>query len=323
MVSSANGRAGMIAAMGLLRRGGHSLDAVELACRVTEDDPNDHSVGYSGLPNALGEVELDASLMDGRTLRTGAVAGLHGYGNPILVARKVMDDTPHVLLVGDGAARLAAEIGMSPQDQRTEDSLRVWRERFAERGLEPGGAGELCRIVRQLTRPVEELQDQGKLPIGDAPSDDDPDGHTGTVNFLARDQYGDLASAVSTSGHAWKYPGRVGDSPIIGAGNYCDNRYGAAACTGMGELAIRASTARSLVLYLRFGMSLHEAGMAALQDLDDLQAGPAYRMNMVMLTPDGEHMGFTSLAEPRVYLHMTGDMDEPAQMAQVGRPTTT
>ncbi len=321
MVSSENGRAGMAAAMALLRQGGRALDGVELACRVTEDNPNDHSVGYAGLPNAVGDVELDASLMDGRTLRTGAVAGLYGYGNPILVARKVMDETPHVLLVGAGAARLAAEIGMPPQDQRTEDSLRLWRERFAERGVSLGGGNDLRWVVQQLTRPVEDLQDRGivRTPGGDDP---DPDAHTGTVNFLARDQVGDLASAVSTSGHAWKYPGRVGDSPIIGAGNYCDNRYGAAACTGMGELAIRASTARSLVMYLRFGMSLHEAGMAAMQDLDDLQPkSTTYRMNMVMMTPDGRHLGFTSMPERRVYLYMTGDMDAPAEAERVGRPT--
>jgi beta-aspartyl-peptidase (threonine type) len=120
---------------------------------------------------------------------------------------------------------------------------------------------------------------------------------------------------------AWKYPGRVGDSPIIGAGNYCDNRYGAVACTGMGELAIRVSTARSLVLYLRFGLSLREAGMAALQDLEDLRPPSAYRMSIVALTPGGEHMGFTAMAERRIYLYMTGDMDAPAQAERIGRPT--
>ncbi len=295
--------------MELLRRGGRALDAVELACRITEDDPNDHSVGYSGIPNAAGEVELDASLMDGRTLRSGAVAGLHGYGNPILLARKVMEETPHVLVVGEGAARLAAEVGMTPQDQRTDAARQIWRERYVERGIQPGSRADLRHVAHELTRPVE-LKDQG------AP-------RTGTVNFLARDQVGDLASAVSTSGLAWKYPGRVGDSPIIGAGNYCDNRWGAAACTGMGELAIRVSTARSLVLYLRFGMSPYEAGLAALKDLDELQDEvlPAYRMNMVLLTPAGEHMGFTSMPEKRVYLYMTGDMDAPTQAARFGRPT--
>src|SRR3954447_3730578 len=135
MVSSENGRKGMHAAMELLCRGGSALDAVELACRITEDDPADHSVGYSGLPNVLGQVELDASTMDGRTLRSGAVAALYGYGNPITLARKVMEELPYVLLVGRGAERFAAEMGMMPADQRTEESLHRWRERFAQHGL--------------------------------------------------------------------------------------------------------------------------------------------------------------------------------------------
>jgi beta-aspartyl-peptidase (threonine type) len=304
----------MAAAMDLLRRGGRSLDAVELACRITEDDPNDHSVGYSGIPNVAGEVELDASIMDGRTLRTGAVAGLRGYGNPIVLARKVMEETPHVLVVGQGAVTLATELGMTPQAQLTDAALAIWRARFAERGIEPGSRADLRNVAHELTRPVP-LKDQGVPAAGAA--------RTGTVNFLARDQYGNLASAVSTSGLAWKYPGRVGDSPIIGAGNYCDNRWGAAACTGMGELAIRVSTARSLVLYLRFGMSPLEAGLAALKDLDELQdeIQPAYRMNMVLLTPGGEHLGLTSMPEKRLYLYMTGDMDAPSPAERIGRPT--
>ncbi|MEZ4663323.1 MAG: isoaspartyl peptidase/L-asparaginase [Caldilineaceae bacterium] len=132
----------------------------------------------------------------------------------------------------------------------------------------------------------------------------------GTVNFLAIDQRGDIASGVSTSGIAWKYPGRVGDSPIVGAGNYSDNRYGAAACTGMGELAIRVSTARSLVLYMKMGMSLHESGMEALRDLRALEQVEGRYMNIVALTPDGQHQGFTTV-EGRKYLHMGAEMSEP------------
>ncbi len=137
----------------------------------------------------------------------------------------------------------------------------------------------------------------------------------GTVNFLVRDLFGDLASAVSTSGIAWKYPGRVGDSPIIGAGNYCDNRYGAAACTGMGELAIRASTARSIILYLKAGMSLYAAGFEALRDIAYLQHAPHQYMNFVVLTPGGEHAGFTTVAG-RSYMYMTAEMDAPELAAR-------
>jgi L-asparaginase / beta-aspartyl-peptidase len=307
IVASENGRFGAIAAMEYLQQGGNALDAVELACRLVEDDAEEHSVGYSGLPNILGEVELDASIMDGRTLRTGAVAALRGYGNPITLARRVMDELPHVLLVGRGAERFAAELGQPPANQLTEAALHRWRERFAEYRMQPGATHELRRAAMQMTRPVN-LQDKiEKQETVDT---------LGTVNFLALDHHGNLASAVSTSGLAWKYPSRVGDSPIIGAGNYCDNRYGAVACTGMGELAIRASSARSLVLYLKMGMSLHAAGMEALRDLRDLNedndpnVGNRY-MNIVALRPDGEHSGFTTVPGRR-YLYLTATMNEPA-----------
>jgi len=301
MVASENGRAGMTAAMKLLREGGHALDAVELACRITEADPDEHSVGYSGLPNVLGEVELDASIMDGRTLKSGAVAAVQGYGHPITLARRMMSELPHVLVVGRGAERFAAELDECPANQLTETALARWRERFVEYGLEPGAAKDLRTVAKQLTRPLN-LQD--KL-LKAAKVDT-----LGTVNFLALDQYGDLASAVSTSGIAWKYPGRVGDSPIIGAGNYCDNRYGAVACTGMGELAIRVSTARSLVLYLKMGMTLQEAGLEALRDLYYIFTEPTQYMNIVALTPKGEHSGFTTVPSKQ-YLYMNAELTEP------------
>lgn len=320
MVSSENGRAGMSAAMALLCQGGRALDAVELACRIVEDDPEDHSVGYGGMPNVLGEVELDASIMDGRTLQTGAVAAVKGYANPITLARRVMEELPHVLLVGRGAERFAAELGQKPADQRTEEALRRWRERFEEYGLTPGSSDSLRSLARTLAAPMQ-LRDQATQPAQSlAPEEAEraaKDDTLGTVNFLARDRYGDLASAVSTSGVAWKYPGRVGDSPIVGAGNYCDNRYGAAACTGRGELAIRMSTARSVILYLKMGMSLLEAGLEALRDLAYLEPTPGHWMNIVALAPVGEQTevaGFATVPGGR-YLYMTAEMDAP-QLAE-------
>lgn len=311
LVASENGREGILAAIELLRMGGRALDAVELACRITEDDPDEHSVGYSGLPNVLGEVELDASIMDGKTLRAGAVAALNGYGKPITLARQVMTETPHALVVGSGAARFAAEMGHTPANMRTEEALRRWRQRYEEYGLQPGKHSDLRKIAQQLTRPLhldDSVYERSPSPVVEESSAKDDT--LGTVNYLALDRYGDIASAVSTSGLAWKYPGRVGDSPIIGAGNYCDNRYGAAACTGMGELAIRASTARSLVLYMKMGMSLRDAGCETLRDLAALGALPGQYMNIVALTPNGEHAGFTTVAAKK-YLFMRSNMNEP------------
>lgn len=252
VAASANGRVGIEAAMSVLRAGGSALDAVEVGTRLVEDNLDDHSVGSGGLPNLLGEVELDASIMDGRTLAAGAVAGIKGYPNPISVARRVMTDLPHVLLVGEGAARFAAESGFDTAELLTEESRRVWQERLA--GILPATAspGDLAYY--------EQMRTWARLAT-------DPEKVTGTVDFLARDANGNIASAVSTSGWAWKYPGRVGDSPLIGAGNYCDNRYGAAACTGRGEMAIRAGTARAVVLYLKMGMTLTAAVTEAMRDL--------------------------------------------------------
>ena len=140
----------------------------------------------------------------------------------------------------------------------------------------------------------------------------DPERVRGTVNFIAIDGKGDIASGVSTSGWAWKYPGRIGDSPIIGAGNYADNRYGACACTGMGEMAIRAGTARSLVLYLKLGMSLAEAARQAMTDLRDLAGDYIGGMNLIALDRAGNHIGMASRAGGS-YIYQTGDMHAYAE----------
>ncbi|MEM7132633.1 MAG: N(4)-(beta-N-acetylglucosaminyl)-L-asparaginase [Chloroflexota bacterium] len=326
IVASENGRKGAVAAMALMKQGGSALDAVELACRVVEDDPAEQSVGYGGLPNLLGDVELDASIMDGRDLRTGAVAAVRHYGNVISIARHVMDQLPHVLLVGRGAEQFAAEMGESPANQRTDDSMGRWRERYVEAGLEPVTRPNvpLRGLATQLSKPLN-LSDQAHVQTGDSiseqtshtaknPEANGKDDTQGTVNFLAIDDRGDMASAVSTSGLGWKYPSRVGDSPIIGAGNYCDNRYGAAACTGSGELAIRVSTARSLVLYLKMGMSIQNAGLECLRDLTALKQADEEEltnyMNIVALSSDGNHEGFTSVPG-KLYLYFTDSMNEP------------
>jgi len=283
VLTSRGGEVGIEAAIEILRRGGSALDAVEAAARLVEADRANHTVGVSGWPNLLGEAELDASIMDGSTLATGAVGALTGYRHPISVARKVMETLPHVMLVGEGAARFAAEIGAETAKLTTE----------ARQGWEAWLAENVGAEARQSWPP--------RLLAPYAWLTADPERPRGTVNILAQDRQGHLAVAVSTSGWAWKYPGRLGDSPIIGAGNYCDDRYGAAACTGVGEWTIRCSTARSVVLYQKMGMALEEACREAARELLDLPGRQkiAGRVNILALDREGRPFGITVGAEER------------------------
>ncbi len=296
LIGSANAEVGMGRGMAILRDGGTALDAVEAVIREVEDNPEDHTVGYGGYPNLLGEVELDASIMDGATRRAGCVGALRGYRAAITVARAVMERLPHVLVVGDGAARLASEIGLEAEDLLTPESEKVWRD-----GLE--GRGDLGRTGEMMLSRVASLAT-------------DPDRAAGTVDVIARDRSGNLVSGVSTSGWAWKYPGRLGDSPLIGAGNYCDSRFGAAACTGWGELAIRAGTAGSAVSRLAAGASVAEAGEAVIGDIVQLDTGGHHPlMHLVLMGADGTHAGFTTRPEGARYVWWSGGMAAP-EMAE-------
>lgn len=303
VVTSANGRIGIVAAIDILRSGGTALDAVEAATKLVEANPDDHTVGYGGYPNLLGQVELDASIMDGRTLQAGAVGGLQGFKHPISVARRVMTDLPHVLLVGEGAARFAREIGLTEEDLLTPEAEAVYRQGLANQlppdkqdWLQGGIQDNLARLA-SITA--------------------DPEHAAGTVNFIAKDRDGNIACAVSTSGWAWKYPGRLGDSPLIGAGNYADNRFGACACTGWGELAIRCGTARSVVLYQRLGWGLEQASTQAMEDLAAACDDPAQAiMNLVAINRDGRPIGMSTTAG-RSYVWMTPEMHEPAEEDRV------
>ena len=303
VVASANGKIGLPAAIDVLRNGGSALDAAIAGTRVVEANPEDHTVGYSGLPNMLGEVELDASVMEGRGLRAGSVGALKGYQDAVDLARKVMDTLPHVLIGGDGARQLAEELGFEQMDLLTSEAEAIWRKRLDDD--KDRDASYLGR-VRELV--ASNASDPDFADIGEIPH--------GTVNFIARDRNGDLACAVSTSGWAWKYPGRMGDSPIIGAGNYADNRWGAAACTGRGEMAQRCLTAHSVVTFMRFGMSLDEALEQAMNDLDHLDDPYKSEMNIVALDRDGTP-GAASTAKEKTYVLMTEDMDEPEERPRV------
>lgn len=307
VIASANGIVGIEAAVDVLRSGGSALDAVIAGARLVEANPEDHTVGYSGLPNLLGEVELDASVMEGRGLRAGSVGGLKGYQDAVDLARTVMDELPHVLIAGEGAARLAAEAGIEPRDLLTPEAEAIWRGRL---GDAPASLTQNDRYLSRIREIVARTASDPDLAVQGEPPH-------GTVNFLARDRDGDLAAAVSTSGWAWKYPGRLGDSPVIGAGNYADNRWGAAACTGRGEMAQRCLTAHSVVTFMRFGMSLPEALATAMHDLAHLDDPYASEMNIVALDRDGNPAA-ASTAEGKTYVVMTEDMSSPDE-----RPRTT
>jgi len=289
VIASANGSVGMAAAMDALRAGGSALDAVEARTKVVELNADDHSVGVGGYPNLLGDVELDASVMEGTTRRAGAVAALREYPHPVSVARAILEHLPqHLLLTGEGAGRFGQERGFAKARLLTPETEDAWRQRMA--GTVKGDAANLSFQVTLAQ---------------------DPERTVGTVNFIAQDAQGRIASAVSTSGWAFKYPGRVGDSALIGAGNYCDDRYGACACTGLGEWAIRAGTARVVVSGLQHGLALTDACEQAINDLAGIPLPPDIEpvMNLIALDKDGHHAAYTT-AEGRAYVWQTGDMTE-------------
>ena len=292
-MASGNGASALPAGMRVLTRGGSALDAVEACAKIIEADTTDTSVGRGGKPNVLGEVELDASIVDGTSHRVGAVAALTGYLHPITVARAVMERTPHAFIVGDGAARFAREIGAETTQNLTPSTRKLWVERLRSVGETPASVRRRAKLLPVVRKTVREER--------------------GTVNFLALDGNGDLASAVTTSGWAYKYPGRVGDSPIVGAGNYCDSRYGAAACTGYGELAIRNVTAKTAVDRLAGGMPPDMVARAAIADANELEDAA---FNIVVLSPKGVHASATN-RQGRRYVWMTTRMDEPTLEARI------
>lgn len=308
VAASANGNIGLHAAIEVLTSGGSALDAVIAGTRLVEANPDDHSVGYSGLPNLLGEVELDASVMEGTGLRAGAVGALQGYQDVADLARRVMDELPHVLIAGAGAAQLAAELGFERKQLLTSEVEEIWRKGLEGSNESYAGRGGYLDRVRAIV--AQTAKDPQKVIVG---ADEPPHG---TVNFLARDRNGHMACAVSTSGWAWKYPGRMGDSPIIGAGNYVDDRWGAAACTGRGEMAQRCVTAHSVVTFMRFGLSLEEALRLAMNDLSHLDDPYINEMNIVGLDRDG-NPGGASTFRGKTMVFMREDMAEPEELERI------
>lgn len=246
VISSTNGLPAVTKAMEMVHRGSDALDAVIAGVNIIEDDPDDMTVGYGGLPNEDGIVELDASVMHGPTHRCGAVASLRNIKNPSKVARVVMERTDHVLLVGDGALKFARMHGFKEENLLTEEARTMW------------------------VKWKEHLSTQDDyLPPHTAEDNDigskfnDVLQTYGTITCLAKDSKGNISGVTTTSGLSYKIAGRVGDSPIIGAGLYVDNQVGAAGSTGRGEANLVSCNSVMIVEWMGQGKTPEEACLLA------------------------------------------------------------
>jgi N4-(beta-N-acetylglucosaminyl)-L-asparaginase len=273
-ISSANGLRATEIAVDLMRKGGDVVEAAVEGIVPIEEDPEDTSVGYGGLPNELGTVELDACVMHGPTMRAGAVASLQNIKTPSRVAKLVMERTDHILLVGPGALYFAKMMGFKEEDLLTERARQAW--------------------LRWKTRhPRDNWLDDDEIKM-DFPM------QTGTVTCLCLNDKRDLGGCTSTSGLAWKIPGRVGDSPIIGAGLYVDNAVGACGSTGRGEANILVSGSRIVVENMRHGMTPEAAILDVLKRVVDMTTSPrlihrpgrpSFDLNFYAIRKDGAYAG--------------------------------
>jgi N4-(beta-N-acetylglucosaminyl)-L-asparaginase len=285
VIASANGIRGVARAYDMItKQNADTLDAIIAGVNIEELDPEDQAVGLGGLPNADGVVQLDASCMHGPTKRAGAVASLEDSATPSLVANAVMDYTDHILLVGPGARKFALQMGFKEQNLLTEKSRQDWLRwkaclNPADEWLDtPGPAGAAQRTAAvPFDHPL-----HVKFT-------------TGTINMNAVNARGDISSVTTTSGRSWKIPGRVGDSPIVGAGQYCDNSVGAAGSTGRGEANIKVCGAFLIVEFMRQGLSPEEACLKTIDRviamtesrLLDAKGRPLFDLNFFALAKDG------------------------------------
>lgn len=302
VISSANGfhtdrPSGVKIAYDKIVAGQDTLDAIIAGVNTQELDPDDSSVGLGGLPNEEGVVQLDASCMHGPSKRAGAVGCLEGIATPSLVAKAVMDYTDHIFLVGQDARRFALAMGFKEQDLLTERSKQRWLTWKANR---KGNDKWISDKAREDWLRWNAARGQ---KAGDTSTDEARDGElaftTGTINMNAVNTAGDVSSCTTTSGLSWKVPGRVGDSPIIGAGEYTDNTVGAAGSTGRGESNIMVCGAFLAVEYMRQGLDPQAALMKVIERviehterrlLDD-RGRPRFDLNFYALAKDGRYAG--------------------------------
>ncbi len=282
VVASANGLRGVQRAGELMLDGGDTLDAAIEGVKIQELDPDDTSVGYGGLPNEEGVVQLDASCMHGPTNRAGAVGSLEGIKTPSVVAKYVLMYTDHVLLVGPGATRFALSYGFKEEDLLTERSREAWLRWRARRGPDDNW----------IEVPDDEMLSREEH---------------GTINMNAVNARGDVSSVTTTSGLAWKIPGRVGDSPIVGAGQYTDNAVGAAGSTGRGESCIKACGAFLTVEFMRRGLTPTDACLETLRRvvatteprLLDAEGRPTFGLNFYAVNKQGDFGGASMFSGSR------------------------
>ena len=293
-IASGNGMEAVDTAVRLVSEGGDTLDAVVEGVNIVERDPADASVGFGGLPNLDGVVQLDSSVMHGPSRGAGAVACLEGIKTPSRVAADVMRHTDHVLLVGKGAQRFAVSMGHAVEDLLTDQSRRRWIEWRAKMSdtddyLAPEESG-------QGAPPFGNGADYGMEVL------DSHDGvrPQGTINCNVVNRDGDLSGVTTTSGLAWKIPGRVGDSPIVGAGLYVDNDVGACGSTGRGEAVIKTCGSHSVIELMRSGMAPTDACLEALRRvvtfttearLRDAAGRPNFNVNYYAVNKSGEYGG--------------------------------
>jgi len=299
VVSSANGLRACERAISLLKSGADTLDAVVAGVNINEEDPADSSVGYGGLPNEEGVVELDSSVMHGPSRRAGAVGGVRTVKTPSKVAKLVLERTDHIMLVGEGADRFARAQGFKAEELLTDKSRiawLVWKESLRDaEGHNNWGEGldapprEKMASLRERFPGVDDQTLAWAWDVARNPP-------WGTINCLALNTKGEMSGVTTTSGLAWKIPGRVGDSPIIGAGLYVDQDVGAAGSTGRGEENIRIAGAHTIVENMRRGMSPKDAVLDALKrvarNFNHDQARLAkFDLNFYALRKDGQYAG--------------------------------
>ena len=303
VISSENGLRACARAMEILKAGGDTLDAVIAGVNINELDPEDTSVGYGGLPNEEGVVELDASVMHGPSRRCGAVASIRGIKTPSKIARLVMEQTDHIMLVGDGALRFAKAMGYPEENLLTEKARLawlVWKQSLRDakghnnwgEGLDaPPKTRKSGSLLRELFPHADDETLAWAWEMAVHPT-------TGTINCLSLNGKGEMSGVTTTSGLSWKIPGRIGDSPIIGAGLYVDQDVGGAGSTGRGEENIRIAGAHTIIESMRQGMSPKEACLNALKRVarnfdNDLTRLAPIDLNFYALRKDGQYAGAT------------------------------